>query len=376
MKIIKRIIEDSIIENTGKGKAIVIIGARQVGKTTLVNSIIDKLNTKTLKLNGDEPKVRDALNSAGSVELESIIGNHRLVVIDEAQRIFNIGLVLKLIVDNVKDVQVIATGSSSFDLNEKIREPLTGRKYEYRLYPFSFAEMVSEGSLFEEKGKLEQRLVFGYYPEIVVKSREQVELLNNLAGSYLYRDILNFELIRNTSLLDKLLRALALQIGSEVSFNEIAQLIGSDNKTVEKYIDLLEKSFVIFRLNSFSRNMRNEIKKGKKIYFYDNGIRNAVIGNYNNTGSRIDMGQLWENIIVSERIKYLNNNKIFAGSYFWRTMQQQEIDYVEEFEQKLSVYEFKYSKKAKVRFPLSFARNYTIERQSVVTPGNIEEFCI
>ena len=376
MKIIKRIIEDSIIENTGKGKAIVIIGARQVGKTTLVNSIIDKLNTKTLKLNGDEPKVRDALNSAGSVELESIIGNHRLVVIDEAQRIFNIGLVLKLIVDNVKDVQVIATGSSSFDLNEKIREPLTGRKYEYRLYPFSFAEMVSEGSLFEEKGKLEQRLVFGYYPEIVVKSREQVELLNNLAGSYLYRDILNFELIRNTSLLDKLLRALALQIGSEVSFNEIAQLIGSDNKTVEKYIDLLEKSFVIFRLNSFSRNMRNEIKKGKKIYFYDNGIRNAVIGNYNNTGSRIDMGQLWENFIVSERIKYLNNNKIFAGSYFWRTMQQQEIDYVEEFEQKLSVYEFKYSKKAKVRFPLSFARNYTIERQSVVTPGNIEEFCI
>ena len=376
MKIIKRIIEDSIIENTGKGKAIVIIGARQVGKTTLVNSIIDKLNTKTLKLNGDEPKVRDALNSAGSVELESIIGNHRLVVIDEAQRIFNIGLVLKLIVDNVKDVQVIATGSSSFDLNEKIREPLTGRKYEYRLYPFSFAEMVSEGSLFEEKGKLEQRLVFGYYPEIVVKSREQVELLNNLAGSYLYRDILNFELIRNTSLLDKLLRALALQIGSEVSFNEIAQLIGSDNKTVEKYIDLLEKSFVLLRLKSFSRNLRKELVKKEKIYFYDHGIRNAVIGNYNNTGSRIDMGQLWENFIVSERIKYLNNNKIFAGSYFWRTMQQQEIDYVEEFEQKLSVYEFKYSKKAKVRFPLSFARNYTIERQSVVTPGNIEEFCI
>ncbi|RPI16406.1 MAG: ATP-binding protein [Ignavibacteriae bacterium] len=373
---IKRFLEENIINSLNKGKAVIIIGARQVGKTTLVNSIVDTLNIKTLNLSGDEPFIREHLNQISLSELKAMIGNNKLLVFDEAQRITNVGLTLKLIVDNIKDVQVIATGSSSFELNEKIKEPLTGRKYEYKLYPFSFAEMVNESSILDEKNKLNQRLIFGYYPEIVVKSNEQIELLNNLAGSYLYKDILNFDLIRNTSLLDKLLRALALQVGSEVSYHEIAQLTGSDNKTIEKYIDLLEKSYVLFRLPAFAGNLRNEIKKGKKIYFYDNGIRNAIIGNYNNIDNRSDIGQLWENFIISERIKYLNNNKIYARSYFWRTVQQQEIDYIEELNQKISAVEFKYNKHTKVKFPVTFSKNYSVEKQSVITPHNIEEFCL
>ena len=271
-------------------------------------------------------------------------------------------------------MQVIATGSSAFELASRTSEALTGRKYEFMLYPLSFVEMVNHLSLLEEKRLLEHRLIYGYYPEIVSKPGEEKELLKLLAGSYLYKDLLALGQINKPALLEKILKALALQVGSEVSYNEIGQLVQADNETVEKYIDLLEKAFVVFRLSAFSRNVRNEIKKGRKVYFFDNGIRNAVIGNFNLPASRTDTGALWENFIISERMKYLHNNHIDASRYFWRTTRQQEIDYIEERESNLYAFEFKWGKKARSKFPITFTNNYNTVETTFVTPDNFETF--
>ena len=356
-----------------KGKALLVFGPRQVGKTTFVENLIADLNKKTLFLNGDESDVLALFENPNVTKLKNIVGDNEILVIDEAQRITNIGIVLKIMVDQIKSVQVIATGSSSFELANKLNEPLTGRKYEMHLFPMAFSEMVAENGLLEEKRNLEQRLIYGSYPEIVTHSIDAKEHIKLIANSYLYKDLFLLDQIMKPVLLQKIVKALALQVGSEVNYNELSKLIQIDNKTVEKYIDLLEKAFVIFKLPALSGNVRNEIKKGKKIYFYDNGIINAVTGNFNPLTQRTDIGRLWENYIISERVKYLNIQQQEKDSFFWRTTQQQEIDYIEKNEGQILAYEIKWNPKAKIKIPVTFSTNYSNVISKIITPENYEE---
>ncbi len=373
---IKRSIEELIQKYLFKNKAIIIYGARQVGKTTLVESLVKNYTQSTLFLNGDDSDIRDILSETSVTKLKLIIGNYKIVVLDEAQRIPETGLVLKIIHDNFKDVQLLATGSSAFELANKIKEPLTGRKFEFYLHPFSFSEMVNHHNFLTEKRLLEHRLIYGYYPDIAINTGDEKKLLKSLASSYLYKDLLILDQIQKPALLEKILKALALQIGSEVSYNELAGFLGSDKGTIEKYIDLLEKAYIIFRLNGLNRNVRNEIKKGKKIYFYDNGIRNAVLGNFLPLTSRIDTGPLWENFLISERIKFNTNRDIDFQSYFWRTTQQQEIDYIEEKENNLFAFEFKWNPNKKGFLSKTFSNAYPGSSFKVISQDNIHEFLI
>ncbi len=368
-----RKVEMAIEKRLFKGKALILLGARQTGKSTLVQNVLNAQKKPWMEMNGDNADVRELLSSTSAARLKRLIGKNKILLIDEAQRIENIGLTLKIITDQLKTIQVIATGSSSFELAGKINEPLTGRKYEFMLFPLSFGEMVGHHGLLEEKRLLEHRMIFGYYPEIVTHIGEEEERLKLLADSYLYKDILTLEQIKKPALLEKLLKALALQVGSEVSYNELAQTVGSDPKTVEKYIDLLQKAFVLFQLPAYSGNVRNEIKKGKKIYFYDCGIRNAVLNNFNFLSNRTDTGALWENFVIAERMKYLRYAGNDAKFYFWRTTQQQEIDLVEEKGNKLFAYEIKWKDK-KVKLPLTFTANYKLTDSGVISKENIEDF--
>lgn len=353
------------------GKAIIVIGARQVGKSTLFKMILDKQDCKSLQLNCDEPEVKDMLTDINTSELRMLIADNKIVTIDEAQRVENIGMTLKRITDNFPDVQLLVTGSSSFELQGRLNEPLTGRKFEYHLYPISTAEIMQSNGLLGVRQTLEHRLIYGSYPDILNHSDNAKELLMNLAGSYLYKDLLSLESVRRPALLNKLLTAIALQVGSEVSYNELAQTVGTDNKTVEKYIDLLEKCFIIFRLDGFNRNLRTELKKGKKIYFYDNGIRNAILQNFAPTSLRQDMGALWENFIISERIKANQYSGRYANSYFWRTTQQQEIDYIEECDGQFTAMEMKWNpRRANTKLPSSFLNEYDVKETAVITPDN------
>ncbi len=374
--LIQRDLQSQLASRFFKGKAVLLFGARQVGKTTLALAVLQDYDTQVLRLNGDESDVRDLLSDTTSTRLKAIIGTHRLLFIDEAQRIENIGLTLKLITDQIPDVQVVATGSSSFDLANKVNEPLTGRKFQYLLHPLAFGELVAHHGLLTEKRLLDHRLIFGSYPEVVTSPGQEAELLKLLAESYLYKDLLMLEQVKKPALLGKIVKALALQVGSEVVFAEIGRLVGADSQTVEKYIDLLEKGFVIFRLPSYSRNVRNEIRKGKKVYFYDNGIRNAVINNFTQLSQRTDVGALWENFLVSERRKLLAHHGISAEDFFWRTTQQQEVDYVEENQSGLFAWEFKWNVKAKARFPKTFIEAYPQCKTAIVTPDNFETFLL
>jgi hypothetical protein len=371
--VIKRKLTEELRKRLNGKKALIVYGARQTGKTTLIKDILSEISGNVLYLNGDDSDVRELFGSYSSTRLRAIIGKNDTVFIDEAQRIKEIGLIIKIIVDNFTDIKVIATGSSSFELLSNISEPLTGRKYEFLLYPLSFGEMVEHHGLLDESRLLEHRLVYGYYPEIVTSVGEEKELLKLLADSYLYKDLLKLESIAKPALLEKIVKALALQVGSEVSFNEISQLVVANIATVEKYITLLEQAFVVFQLPAFSRNVRNEIKKGKKIYFYDNGIRNAVINNFTPVESRADKGALWENFLISERMKRNAYSGVDAETYFWRTTQQQEIDYIEEIDGVLHAYEFKYSKK-QAKLPLTFANAYPEHSFMVVNKENYAEF--
>lgn len=373
---ISRLLQSVIEKKLGKHKAILLLGPRQVGKTTLVKQLTNSLQQKILWLNGDDSDVRSLLQEANSTRIKTLIGNNTLVIIDEAQRITDIGITIKIMVDTLPDVQVIATGSSALELAGQIKEPLTGRKYEYHLFPFSFAEMVHHTSLLEEKRLLEHRLVFGYYPEVVNNPGEEGENLQLLADSYLYKDLFSLEQMKKPLILEKLVQALALQIGNEVIFHELAQMVGADKETIERYIDLLEKAFVVFRLPSLSRNLRNEIKKGRKIYFWDNGIRNAVIKNFNQLIQRQDTGALWENFIVSERQKANHYKGHFVNKYFWRTHTQQEIDYVEESNGTLTAWEFKWNPKAKGKIPASFLEAYPNTETGIITPQNMEDWLL
>jgi predicted AAA+ superfamily ATPase len=371
---IDRFIADLIQDELYEGKALLIYGPRQVGKTTALKKLIAQQAQSYLFLNADEADVRESLENTTSTQLRLLFGNHKIVFIDEAQRVANIGITLKLITDVLTDIQVIATGSSAFDLASKTQEALTGRKREFFMSPLSFAEMVQHHGLLEEKRHLEQRMIYGYYPEIVTKPIKANNNLRELAESYLFKDVLQLDFIKKPILLTKIIKAIALQIGSEVSLQEISRLVGADVHTVEKYIDILEKAFVIFTLPALSRNVRNEIRKGRKIYFYDTGIRNALISNFNGLKNRTDTGALWENFVIAERMKWLRYNNKRVDRYFWRTTQQQEIDYLEEENGQFRAVEFKWNSKQKARFSKTFLNAYPIANSMVISPENIEHF--
>lgn len=358
-------------------KVIILLGARQVGKTTLLKSLFNASDS-VLWLNGDELDVQNLFASLSAQRFKAYLGNKKILVIDEAQRIADIGLRLKLIADSIPDIQVFATGSSSFDLANRVNEPLTGRKREFHLYPLSFKELVENSDLLSEKRMIPHRLVFGSYPEVVTSQGNEIEVLKELSQSYLYKDILTFEKIRHSEKLVKLLQALAWQIGSQVSYNELAQICSMDAKTVEHYITILEQAFIIFRLRTFSRNLRNELKNSRKIYFYDNGIRNAIIANFSQIENRNDAGALWENYLVSERLKKNEYEGNMENHWFWRTKEQQEVDYLEETNGNLSAFEFKWSDAAakKARLPLTFSRSYKDAEFSVISPQNVEYFLL
>ncbi|MEI6411438.1 MAG: ATP-binding protein [Bacteroidota bacterium] len=371
---INRALKQVILEKIGRGKAIIILGPRQVGKSTLLDIIAHESGQVVKILNCDERDDRAALTDTTSTELISLVGKSTLVLIDEAQRVKNIGLTLKLFTDRIKSVQIIVTGSSSLDLANEINEPLTGRKYEYRMFPLSSGEMIAHHGQTVEKRLLHQRMLFGFYPEVVNSPGQEKIVLRDISQSYLYKDILAFREIRKPELLEKLLTALALQLGNEVSFNELANTIGSDQLTVQRYLDLLEKSFVIFRLSSYSKNLRTELKRNRKIYFYDNGIRNAILNNFLPLESRNDIGALWENFLVSERMKSLNYAQQFPNCYFWRTREGAEVDYLEEQDGSMNAFEFKWNPKKTVKAPPSFLTAYPNSSFKVIHPDNYMDF--
>jgi uncharacterized protein len=372
---IPRIIQQNIEQNLFKQKVILLIGPRQIGKTTLLKEVVKTSTAKSLWLNADELDIKQQLETATtSTQLLQLFGNAKLIVIDEAQQIENIGLKLKLVIDTNPDLQIIATGSSAFELLQKSNEPLTGRKKEYYLYPISFSEMVQSSTFLEEKRLLENRLIYGSYPEVINNPGNEKEILKEITNSYLYKDLLRYEGIKKSSVIDKLLLALALQMGSEVSYNELANMIGNINSaTVEKYIDLLEKSYVVFKLNALSRNLRNEIKKTKKVYFYDNGIRNAIINNFNPLALRNDKGALWENFLMSERLKKNSYTKHYCNTYFWRTFDQAEVDYIEEYDGALHLFEFKWQAN-NAKMPASILQSYPINSSEIINISNYEKF--
>ena len=372
-----RDLQSVIKDKCFRHKAILILGARQVGKTTLLKQFMKEQVDEVLYLNCDEPLTVSMLANRNLSQLQMVIGTAKIVVIDEAQKVDNIGLTLKMMVDNFPDVQVIATGSSAFELRNRLNEPLTGRKYEYQLYPISSKEIFNTAGYVEVERQLESRLIYGSYPDIMTHGSEAHELLNSLTDSYLYKDILASDNLRKPELLNKLVRALAFQVGSEVSYNELAQTIASDAKTVERYIELLEKSFIIFRLNGLSRNLRNELKKAKKIYFYDNGVRNAVIQQFAPLDMRNDVGALWENFFIAERIKFNHYRQHYCNIYFWRTKSQQEIDYIEESNGAFNVFEMKWNpKNANAPIPASFVKAYSVANATVVTPENYLDYLV
>ena len=371
---IERLLKNLIEKRLYRNKAIIVIGPRQVGKTTLLKMLVSDTKNKVLEWNCNEPDVRRRLTEPTSTELKAEIGDADLILIDEAQRVKNIGITLKLLIDNYPEKQVIATGSSAIEMSNSINEPLTGRKYEYVMYPFSCEELFNEFGEQEERRMLERRLIYGSYPEVVNNSGEERETLTELVGSYLYKDIFSFQDVRKPEIIEQLLQALALQIGSEVSYNELGRLLGLNTATVQRYIDLLEKSYVVFHLRSFSRNVRYELKKSRKIYFYDNGVRNALIGDYKPLALRNDTGALWENYIIAERLKHNAYNTFYGKSYFWRTQQQQEIDYIEDIDGVLHTYEFKWSESKHPRLTDTFAKAYPDHTFTVVSPENYQSF--
>ena len=355
-------------------KAIIIVGPRQVGKTTLLKMLADKSDRRVLNWNCDEPDVRQKLTEPTSTQLGAETANADIIFIDEAQRVQNIGITLKLLTDNFPDKQIVVTGSSALELSNSINEPLTGRKYEYVMFPISAEELIDNHGAQVERRLLERRMIYGSYPEVITNEGDEKEILTNIVGSYLYKDIFSFQDVRKPEIIEQLLQALALQIGSEVSFNELGKLVGLNSLTVQRYIDLMEKSYIIFHLRSYSRNVRSELKKSRKIYFYDNGVRNAILGDYKPLDLRQDNGALWENYIISERLKHNAYNMFYGKSYFWRTIQQQEIDYIEDVDGTLHAYEFKWNTTRQPRLTETFARNYPNHTFTVVTPNNYQDF--
>lgn len=372
---IERALETLIRKRLNTGKAIVLLGARQVGKTTLLKTLFGN-SESVLWLNGDELDVQALFSDISSTRLRVFFGRNKTIIIDEAQRISDIGLRMKLITDQIPEVQLIVTGSSALELANQVNEPLTGRKWEYKMFPLSFGEMAAHHGLLEEKRLLPHRMLYGYYPEVVNNAGLEKEVLKQLSDSYLYKDVLLLEQIKKPERLIKLLQGLALQVGSQVSYNELSQLCGLDAKTVEKYLVLLEQAYIIFRVGSFSRNLRSELKKSRKIYFYDNGIRNALIANFNQVDLRLDTGALWENFLFSERMKHLHYSQNWTNTWYWRTKEQKEIDCIEEADGSITAYEFKWNPASKYKTPKLFLDSYKGSRFKVIHKDNVEEFLL
>jgi len=366
---IPRTITSSILQRLNKGKAIIILGPRQSGKTTLLKEFQRLYPNDANYYNCDDAETR-ALFSSGSISmLRQLFGNMKMLLIDEAQKIENAGLAIKIIVDNLPGVQVIATGSSAFELSDKLNEPLTGRKWEYQLLPLSFEELATHSTPFDEIRLLKLRLMYGTYPDVVNNPGLEQDVLAELCTSYLYKDVFTMNDIRKPELIEKLFNALALQLGSEVSFNELAQLLQTDPATIERYILMLERAFIVFRITNFSTNQRNEIKRSRKIYFVDNGIRNAILADFRPLELRDDIGKLWENYIVSELHKLKLNRGLYHHSYFWRNRNGAEIDYLELANDQLSAYEIKWNPKKQGSFR-AFLNLYPEALTETVTPEN------
>ncbi len=375
MAVIIRKIQTRIENRLQAGKVIVIAGARRTGKTVLLKEIMKNLNQDYLYLNGEDYTTSTKLQQKGLVEYKNLIGANKYLVIDEAQKIDNIGSILKLMIDEIEGLHIIITGSSALDISNNIGEPLTGRKYTFQLHPIAQCELMAYENLIETESLLENRLIFGSYPEIlsITDNQQKIDYLTELINSYLLKDILTLDSIKNSAKLVNILRMLAFQIGNEVSINELAKNVGLNKTTVERYLDLLTKVFVIYRIEGYSRNLRKEISKSPRYYFWDNGIRNTLIANFNTPELRNDIGQLWENYIVSERIKLQHYQGWPSNNYFWRTYDQQEIDWIEERDGKLFGFEMKYQKKT-FKAPGGWTKNYPEASFDVISRENYLKF--
>lgn len=354
-----------------KQKVLVLIGARQVGKSTMLNDMLQQMGYQYLVLNGEESHIKQLFEEPSVEKLKQIVGDNKIVLIDEAQQIVNIGLCLKLLVDNIKNVQFIASGSSALEIADQISEPLTGRHFVFHLYPLSIAEVYDKNNFIAFTEKLHWHLLYGMYPDVLNNANYAKKYLKSIANQYLYKDILAWKDIRKPNLLNKLLQLLAHQIGSEVSVNELATQLKVKAETVDNYIDLLEKAFVIFRLKSYVTNDRKEVTKMRKIYFYDIGIRNAIIDNFSPVELRGDVGALWENFVVMEIIKANEYKERDCNYFFWRTLQQQEVDFIQKEENDITAYEMKWGKKGKIT--KAFTNAYPDAKTKIITPINFYE---
>jgi hypothetical protein len=358
-------------------QALIIYGPRRVGKTTLLENFIKHTTLKYKLDSGDNIRIQELLGSQDFPRILEYAQGYELIVLDEAQYIPNIGMGIKILVDQVPNLKVIATGSSSFDLANQIGEPLTGRKTTLTLYPIAQLELLAEHNSYALKEKLEEYLIFGSYPQVLTAKtkEEKMRILEELVNLYIFKDILALQKLKGSKTLLDLLKLIAFQVGNEVSLNELATSLAIDVKTVGRYMDLLEKAFIVFRLNAFSRNLRSEVVSKSKYFFFDNGIRNAVISQFNGLDSRNDIGSLWENFLMIERVKKRAYKHIHGYSYFWRTYEQKEIDLIEEREGKLFPYEFKWSTKNEVLPPKEWVLNYPqSEEFSVINPSNYLDF--
>ncbi len=366
---------DNLVKLISPQKAVIILGPRRCGKTTLLEKFLKKFKDKYLSVTGDDISVREYLSSQSIAKLKNFAGRNKLLVIDEAQKIPDIGVNLKIILDHIPGIKIVATGSSSFGLSNQTGEPLTGRKYTLKMYPFSQMELSDVENPAETASQLENRLIFGSYPEVALAGDNKWKelYLREIIASYLYKDILELDGVRHSSKISALLQSLAFQIGHEVSFSELSGKIGISKNTIDRYLDLLEKAFVIQRLNGFSRNLRNEITKNPRYYFLDNGIRNALINNFNPLKFRNDNGMLWENYIIMELLKKQEYAMKTANNYFWRTYTRSEIDFIEEKGGVLTAYEIKYSPKD-IRIPKTWAEAYPGSNFRVIHRDNYISF--
>lgn len=371
MRFIPRHLSEQFNTKLKAGKVLIIQGARRVGKTLLVKKFLSSLNESYLQLNGDDIHVHDVLANQTIENYRQLLGSNRLLFIDEAQNIANIGQKLKLMVDEIEGLRVIITGSSTFDILNNAGEPLTGRKYTFNLYPFAESEINDEANHIDAIERMKNRLVYGSYPEVhqFENQESKQDYLNDLISSYLLKDILIYEDVKNAQKIFNLLRLIAFQIGGEVSLQELGKQLGLSKNTVEKYLDLLTKVFILHKIEGFSKNLRKEITKNSRWYFVDNGIRNAIIANYQPVAARNDVGLLWKNYLVSERIKFQGFTKMRSNNYFWCTYQQQEIDWVEEREGQLYGYEFKWNKD-KAKIPTQWSSFYPDAYFEIISPTN------
>jgi len=376
LEFIKRARFESLQRKLDKRKVNVILGVRRCGKTSLIEKFLESYEREYLYLNGDDIQVQELLSSQSISKFKNVFKGYDLLVVDEAQQIPSIGINLKIIIDNIKGLTVLVTGSSLFDLEQKLGEPLTGRKKTFKIFTIAQLELSKHESPLETKANLENRLIYGSYPEVITaeNNQERELYLREVVNSYLLKDILVFDGIKNSHKIYKILQLLAFQLGKEVSYDELATQVSMSKNTVEKYLDILEKNFILYKVTSFSNNPRKELSKKKKFYFHDNGIRNMIINNFNPLSLRADQGDLWENYIFYERIKYLEYSENFPNIYFWRTYEQQGIDMVEEKNQALKAFEIKYQEKKNYKFPKFWLDNYPQAENRVISQENYLEF--